>query len=196
MSRPSSVRPSRGWFNTLLDLLSGEPKRSRPAQRPRGVSLRVERLETRELLSVNLLPSIAGVAYHDLTGNGFTSDDVRLPSVTATLWKDGGNGQFDGKASGGDDQRVAAAMTDSKGNYRFPDLAAGTYFVQQSSAKGCDCAGPESPRDFDCRWRHARRPGLAHRLVRHHDAIDLRESPRRQGRDLVAGRPGGDRWSP
>ena len=58
--------------------------------------LSLEVLETRSLLSATVLGSIQGAAFYDLKGDGLTADDIRLPNVTVKLYKDGGNGVFDG----------------------------------------------------------------------------------------------------
>lgn len=95
--------------------------------------LRLERLDKRELLAADL-GAIAGTMYLDLTGDGLTPDDPRLGGVEIRLWRDGGDGAFDG--GDGDDQLVATtvsadAESDTPGMYRFDGLSAGTYFVEQ-----------------------------------------------------------------
>jgi uncharacterized repeat protein (TIGR01451 family) len=117
----------------------------RPAHRGHSATrrLRLEPLESRNLLSATVLPSISGVAYHDLTGNGLTSDDPRLSGIVINLFKDGGDGKFEGQA-GGDDQLVATASTDSGGNYRFDNLQPGLYFVQEAGAPGLVPASGQS----------------------------------------------------
>ena len=80
--------------------------------------------------------SISGVAFYDKTGNGLTSDDIRLANVTVKLFHDGGNGYFDGGATGGDDTLVGTTTTNASGAYSFTGLAAGTYFVEQMPATG------------------------------------------------------------
>jgi uncharacterized repeat protein (TIGR01451 family) len=101
--------------------------------------LGVERLESRTLMSVNVLPSIAGIAYHDLTQGGITSE-VGLAGATINLYRDGGDGQFEGKAAG-DDTLVGTATTDANGKYRFDNLSAGTYFVEQLPVPGIVLSG-------------------------------------------------------
>ena len=92
--------------------------------------------KARALLERHILPSVTGVVYHDLTGNGLTADYPPLSGVTVNLFRDGGNGQFDGKAVGGDDTLVATTTTDSTGTYRFDKLSVGTYWVQQLGVPG------------------------------------------------------------
>jgi uncharacterized repeat protein (TIGR01451 family) len=92
-------------------------------------------------MSVNVLPSIAGTVFQDMTLNGLTADDTRLAGVTVTLYRDGGNGQFDGKSAGGDDTLVGTATSDANGHYSFTNLSPGTYFVQQTPVPGLALAG-------------------------------------------------------
>ena len=74
----------------------GRKRRSASSgQNRRG--LRFESLETRSLLSATVLPSISGIVYQDPTGSGLTSDDSRLANVTVNLFRDGGDGVFEGK---------------------------------------------------------------------------------------------------
>ena len=68
--------------------------------------------------------TITGSKYLDLTGNGFSSDDTGLGGVTINLYTTIG-----GKA-------VATATTASDGSYAFNNLAAGTYYVQESVPTG------------------------------------------------------------
>ena len=90
-------------------------------------------LESRTLLSVNLLPGISGTVFHDLTSSGrLTASDPGVPGVTVKLYKDNGTGQFDASV----DQIVATTVTGANGKYSFSNLATGTYFVQQLSAPG------------------------------------------------------------
>jgi uncharacterized repeat protein (TIGR01451 family) len=92
----------------------------------------MERLDRREVLAGGL-GSIAGTAFVDLTNNGLTPDDPRIGGAEIRLWKDGGNGVFNGAA---DDTLIATATSGAlggtnPGGYRFDQLVAGLYFVQQ-----------------------------------------------------------------
>ena len=103
-------------------------------QKRRG--LRFESLETRSLLSATVLPSISGIVYEDLTGSGLTSNDTRLANVTVNLFRDGGDGVFEGKSPGSDDTLVGTTTSDANGKYQFNNLSAGTYFVQEVGVPG------------------------------------------------------------
>lgn len=98
--------------------------------------LRIENLESRSLLTANPGGTIHGIAFNDLTGNGLTADDTRLSAVTINLYKDGGNGTFQGAIPGSDDTLVGSMLTDASGNYSFDHLDAGTYFAQESVPGG------------------------------------------------------------
>ena len=134
MSSHSSLH--RSWFRRLADALGSDHRRSLRRSRNGRRVFGPESLEGRSMLSATILPSISGVAYHDLTGNGLSADDVRLPGITISLWKDGGDGQFGGAAAGSDDQFVGTAKTTTNGSYTFPNLSAGTYFVQEGPVTG------------------------------------------------------------
>ena len=94
--------------------------------------LRLESLESRTLLAADTLAAIAGTVFVDLTDNGLTADDLRLPNATVQLYRDGGDGVLDRGAGGGDDTLVGSQLTDASGHYRFDDLVAGTYFAEQA----------------------------------------------------------------
>jgi len=98
--------------------------------------LRLESLESRTLLAADSLASIAGTVYVDVTDDGLTADDLRLPNATVGLYRDGGDGVLDRGAGGGDDTPLGSQTTDSSGRYRFDDLTAGTYFVEQPTLAG------------------------------------------------------------
>lgn len=66
------------------------------------------------------------------TDNNGIVDSVEslMPGVTVQLWRDGGNGVFDGATGpGADDLYLGNDVTDSEGNYQFDHLAPGDYFV-------------------------------------------------------------------
>lgn len=95
--------------------------------------LRMESLERRNLMAADFA-SITGTVYTDLTDDGLTGDDARISGATVRLFRDGGNATFDN--GGGDDVSVGTTTTDGSGLYRFDDLIAGTYFVQQDPVTG------------------------------------------------------------
>src|SRR5437868_429829 len=134
MSRNPSGRTVLSFLGDFAEWL-GKPRqqtRRRPAMR----RLRIETLESRSLLTANPGGTIHGVAFNDLTGNGLTADDTRLTAVTINLYKDGGNGTFQGAIPGSDDTLVGSVLTDASGNYSFDHLDAGTYFAQESVPGG------------------------------------------------------------
>ncbi len=92
--------------------------------------LAFETLEQREMLAADMA-EILGVVTSDLQGDGNASNDVAVAGAIATLYRDGGNGTFDG-ASGDDTVVGSSAITDSNGQYRFDQVGAGKYFVQIS----------------------------------------------------------------
>jgi uncharacterized repeat protein (TIGR01451 family) len=129
MSRKPSGRTVLSFLGDFAEWL-GRPHqqaRRRPAQR----RLRIESLESRSLLTANPGGTIQGVAFNDLTGNGLTVDDTRLSSITINLYKDGGNGTFQGATPGSDDTLVGSVLTSALGSYAFDHLDAGTYFAQE-----------------------------------------------------------------
>jgi large repetitive protein len=129
----SQSNHSSSWFARLGRAIIRHPRGVSLRQRKRG--LRFESLETRSLLSATVLPTISGIVYQDVTGNGLTSDDSRLSNVSINLFRDGGDGIFEGK-NAGDDAFVASTSSDSNGKYQFTNLAAGTYFVQELGVPG------------------------------------------------------------
>ena len=141
----------RSWLNTITGLLRQPPPKATPGKGRRRV-LRFESLEGRSMLSVTLLPTISGTVFHDLNQNGVNNNEPGLPGVTLNLYRDGGNGVFDGTKPGGDDQFVAATQTDANGNYHFSAVPVGTYFVQQlptsglGACRGKTCIRFKSPR--------------------------------------------------
>jgi hypothetical protein len=93
----------------------------------------MELLEGRQLMAGDL-GVINGTVYTDLTDNGIDASDPRLSGIQMTLFRDGGNGNFDN--GGADDTQVGVQTTNPQGFYSFSGLTAGTYFVRQSAASG------------------------------------------------------------
>ena len=91
-----------------------------------------ESLEGRTVLSAVPGVSILGSTFNDLTGNGMTSDDTAVAGVVISLYRDGGNGTFQGSAAGSDDTLVGTTTTGASGKYEFDNLTAGTYFIQET----------------------------------------------------------------
>lgn len=89
--------------------------------------LGIENLEKRELLAADMA-EISGIVRVDVQGDGNASNDVVVAGATATLYRDNGDGQFNGL----DVATGATAITNANGEYRFDQVAAGNYFVQVS----------------------------------------------------------------
>ena len=84
------------------------------------------------MLSVTVLPSIAGVVYQDNAGSGTLGvGDTTVANVTINLFRDNGSGVFSSSNS-----LVGTTTSDANGNYRFDNLAAGTYWVQEIGVPG------------------------------------------------------------
>ena len=98
--------------------------------------MRIESLETRTLLSATVLPSISGIVYQDMSGGALTATDPHVANATVNLFRDGGDGVFEGKSPGSDDMLVGTATSDANGAYNFTNLNAGTYFVQEIGVPG------------------------------------------------------------
>lgn len=126
------MSPFASWKHWFRDAARARQLR-RDRQRRQ---LRLESLESRTLLAADSLAAIAGTVFVDVTDNGLTADDLRLPNAAVGLYRDGGDGVLDRGAGGGDDTAVGAQTTDGSGRYRFDDLTAGTYFVEQPTLAG------------------------------------------------------------
>lgn len=115
--------------------------------------LRMERMERREVLASDI-GSIAGIAFIDRAGDGLSVDDPPVlvdingdlvapgtpgaQGIQVQLFEDtDGNNQQDVT-----DLLVGTDITDADGNYRFDNLALGTYFVQQQSVPQLDTPDP------------------------------------------------------
>ncbi|MEX2120447.1 MAG: DUF4214 domain-containing protein [Pirellulales bacterium] len=95
---------------------------------PPGCFLSFERLERREVLA-----SVSGIKFADLTGDGFSPDDVPQGGVTIELFLDDGDGVFDPAG----DLLLATDVTDAiTGGYQFDNLATGRYFIREQVPAG------------------------------------------------------------
>jgi len=124
--------PFASWKSWFRDVARGRLLRNDRRRR----QLRLESLESRALLAADSLASIAGIAFVDLTDNGLTADDSPLAGVMVHLYRDGGDGLLDRGVGGGDDTPIGSQATNASGEYRFDDLEAGLYFVEQTAAPG------------------------------------------------------------
>ncbi|QDS97157.1 DUF11 domain-containing protein [Adhaeretor mobilis] len=102
---------------------------------PSAAKLGFETLESRQLLAADMA-DIVGTLYANLQGDNDASNDLPVVNAAAALYKDGGNGVFDGAGSGDDLLVQSGAQTDSNGEYRFEGVGAGRYFVQITPPEG------------------------------------------------------------
>ncbi len=125
-----------GFFSSALALLRGaSPAKCLRKRLARGRSLRIEPCERRELLA-----SISGTVFSDLTGDGLSADDqAALAGTTLELFRDNGDGVF----SDVDALEGTKLIDPANGNYAFDALAAGRYFLRQ-----------EQPLPFDGQQTH------------------------------------------
>ncbi len=87
-----------------------------------------------------MLASVTGVKYQDMTGDGFTADDLPLGGFTIDLYRDGGDGTFDPLTDALVDSQVTDATT---GEYAFSGLTDGRYFLREQPLTGwTQTAGP------------------------------------------------------
>ncbi len=135
----SHSRKSVSWLSRLRGSYSpqrrgtGHPRSRSVAKKRR---LRFESLETRSMLSATVLPTISGVVYQDTGAGVLTASDPRVASVTVNLFRDGGDGVFEGMAPGSDDTLVATTTTNANGQYSFANVSSGTYWVQEVGVPG------------------------------------------------------------
>jgi large repetitive protein len=130
-----AVSRSSSWFRRLAGMLPERPTRT-ARKHPNRRVLTFEPLDSRAMLSATVLPSISGVVFNDVKQDGLVADGAPLAYVTVNLFRDGGDGQYGGKASGSDDTLASTTTTDASGKYQFANLSTGTYFVQQLSVPG------------------------------------------------------------
>ncbi len=133
MSPKQSSRKFSSVLGGLRDLF-GRPQSSLSLTR-RSIASRAlgfESLEARMLLTASPGASILGTAFNDMSGGGqMVSGDPVLSGITINLFRDGGNGTYQGTALGSDDTLVGTQQTTASGKYEFDNLAAGTYFIQE-----------------------------------------------------------------
>lgn len=138
-------------WQQILGQLSNRSNRS--ARKRKQRRLQMERMERRELLASDL-GAIAGVAFVDQAGDGFSptdpavlvdgSGDLVAPGtpgaqgVTVQLFEDT-DGSTDFNAG---DQLIGTDITDLDGNYRFDNLVAGRYFLQQQAVPQLNTPNP------------------------------------------------------
>ena len=72
-----------------------------------------------------------------------------MANITVNLWRDGGDGVFEGDSPGSDDTLVGTATTTAKGTYQFNNLSAGNYFVQQDAVPGLVAASGQNVQEVN-----------------------------------------------
>jgi large repetitive protein len=119
---------SSSLFSALHGIFTGARQR---AQRRAKIRNRLrsgfEMLEGRRLLAATDLAMIQGLVFEDTNDNGYEIGE-EVAGATIHLYLDDGDGIFDPE---GDDDLAATVLTDDAGIYRFENLSAGNYFVQQ-----------------------------------------------------------------
>ncbi len=118
-------------------------KSTRPVRRKEQKRrLRLERLDARALMAADI-GIIEGIAFTDNSGDGLTSDDVRLGGVTVSLYRDTNNNGTLETTGVGADTLLGTTTTDSlasatPGRYRFGtgalNLGPGQYLVEQTAS--------------------------------------------------------------
>ncbi|MDH3717661.1 MAG: SpaA isopeptide-forming pilin-related protein, partial [Planctomycetota bacterium] len=120
------------FYRALCNLFRANPAASRKSSHARPASFEV--LEKRNLLAGDLPAALTGSVVVDRTDDGLSNDDTALAGAVVQLYRDGGDGVFDGGQ--GDDVPLGSQTTDTEGQYRFDGLTPATYFVQQLPASG------------------------------------------------------------
>ncbi|MEZ6136941.1 MAG: SdrD B-like domain-containing protein [Pirellulaceae bacterium] len=135
------------FIGRLLARFTKQKQVSRRARRAKNRPLRLEPMEMRRLLAGDI-GSIAGNLYVDLTDNGIDPADGAVVGTAVHLYRDGGVGGFEsgGGVAGGDDTLIGTVNSDANGDYRFDNLTAGTYFVEQAVAAAFLQRTGESPK--------------------------------------------------
>jgi hypothetical protein len=98
-----------------------QQRREYPARMSRELRPTLEGFEARLLMSG---ATISGTALRDITGNGFSTNDVALPGVTVNLYQKGRSTVFESTKSA------------SNGTFSFTNLPAGDYSLQQAVPSG------------------------------------------------------------
>jgi uncharacterized protein (DUF2141 family) len=87
---------------------------------------------------------ITGTTFNDLTGDGFSGDDVPVGGATVNLYLDDGSGTLDAN-----DKLFGTVVTPASevitGFYSFNNLGPGIYFVQETPPSGYAQTAPTGP---------------------------------------------------
>lgn len=120
-------RTARKASETLRNWITGG-RTARPSRQARR-RLLFEPLENRRLLAAGTdLAAIVGTVFDDFTGDGFSPGE-EVAGAAVNLYADtNANGTFE---PGAGDTLLTSTTTNASGQYRFSDLTAGSYFVEQ-----------------------------------------------------------------
>lgn len=125
MARRSRGNVVSSLYDLVKTLFKG-PKDAASAKKRRGFGF--ESLEGRAMLATDM-GAIAGIIYRDANNNGFTAGE-QVAAATVNLYTDDGDGVFE---PGAGDALSTSIVSNASGQYRFDDLVAGTYWVEQPS---------------------------------------------------------------
>ena len=121
-------RAGRKFSEKLNRWIAGD-RSSNANQRSRRRRLLFEPLENRRLLAAGTdLAAIVGTVFDDFSGDGFSPGE-EVSGAAVSLYADtNANGTFE---PGAGDVLQTSTTTNASGQYRFSNLSAGSYFVQQ-----------------------------------------------------------------
>lgn len=125
MTRRSRGNVVSSLYDLVKTLFQG-PKTAAGQSRRRGFGF--ETLEGRAMLATDF-GAITGLIYRDFDNNGFTAGE-QISGATVNLYTDDGDAVFE---PGAGDVLADTALSNASGQYRFDDLIAGSYWVEQPS---------------------------------------------------------------
>lgn len=85
------------------------------------------------VIELDITRRISGTILEDLRGDGRSNDDRPFAGIEVGLFKDNGNGQFDGGVL---DERIAVMNPDADGRYSQDEIPPGQYFVTPTDLNG------------------------------------------------------------
>ena len=94
------------WLARIERVIDRNRRRRRSHGDPRVAA--AELLETKVLLTANMLGLIQGIVFNDVSGNGLSVGDPMLNAASVQLYRDGGNLVFD---DGNADDTLIGSMT-------------------------------------------------------------------------------------
>ena len=124
-------KPVEHSLSSILETLGSWFHKPQPARRPtrRARSLGLETLEGRRVMTAAPGAEIQGYVYNDTTGSSMSGQGI--PGATVSLYQDNGADIYNPGA--GDDTLIGTTTTNYQGQYTFASLAAGTYWVVETS---------------------------------------------------------------